>query len=441
MAKLTAMTDDRGRAPRASTEPFALPERPRLRALEVRPVTHEGEAFYSFHDREGIAPAVALSRDFEGLLRLLDGSRTSHEIAQAYALAGGETLPDEWLQNFLQQLDEAFLLESPRYQAASVAKLRKFLESPARHAVLAGRAYPDDPHELREQLDGYIQAARKLEVSAHYAGTRKSTVLAEQIRGCVVPHIDFRRGGITEAAAYAALQDQNFDTLVILGIAHAGLRYPFSLVPQDLETPLGTARCDTAFCDALVEKMDARLTAEALAHRDEHSVEFVAVFAQHLENLRDAQVVPILCGGFFQELMSGTSPSDNEDVAEFARAMRETCDEWKEQGKRVGIICSVDGAHVGSNFEDDTPLTAERLRSIETEDLHAWRAVEEGDREAWHAALSRGNNPRNVDAHPAVYTTLLAFPEWRANLIHYDQAFSREENSVVTFAALAFYEP
>lgn len=436
MAKLLVMTDDSGQAAGSSIDSYGLPDHPRLRPLEVRPVTHEGEEFFLFHDREGISPGVALSRDFEPLLRLLDGTRTPGQIAAAYALAGGETLPEAWLHNFLQQLDEAFLLESARYRAASQEKLRNFLESPARPAVLAGRAYPDDPAALGAQLDGYFEAARELATALP-----QLSIPGGQIRGCIVPHIDFRRGGVTEARAYAGLQDETFDTLVVLGIAHAGLRYPFSLLPQDLDTPLGTMRCDTDFCSALQDKLDDRLTAEGLAHRDEHSVEFVAVFAQHLGHLRASRVVPLLCGGFFEELRSGASPAGNPDIAAFARALRQTADEWAAQGKRVGIVCSVDGAHVGSNFDDDTPLTTERLRAIKDADVEAWRCVERGDREAWHAALARDNNTRNVDAHPAVYITLLAFPEWRARLLHYDQAFSSAENSVVSFAALALYEP
>lgn len=415
---------------------FELPLRPRLRALDVHPVTHEGEAFYLFRDREAVAEDAVLSRDFEPLLRLLNGRRTLAQITADYAAEGGETLPEAWLVNFLEQLDGAFLLESARYDAASRSKLDALLSEPVHEAVFAGRAYSADPATLRGELDGYFQAARRLE-----AGTAPGLAIEKSaIRGCVVPHIDFRRGGAVEALAYESLRGERFDTLVILGIAHAGVRYPFSLLAQDFETPLGTASCDRAFCQALQARLDARLTAEPYAHREEHSLEFVAVFAQHLENLRGAKIVPIICGGFFRELANGTSPAENPDIAAFAAALRATCDEWTAQGRRVGIVCSVDGAHIGSNFDDDTPLTPARLANIREADIAAWRRVEAGDREGWHAELARDDNARHVDAHPAVYVTLLAFPEWRARLLHYDQAYSRAENSVVSFAALTLYQ-
>ena len=413
---------------------FALPHRPRLRALDVQPVTHEDENFMLFHDREGVAPDTGLSVDFEPLLRLLDGRRTPAEISAAYAAAGGENLPEAWLTNFLEQLDGALLLESDRYETAAHERLDPLLNDPVHAAAFAGRAYPGEPAALRCDLNGYITGARQLLDAA------KPLPSAGSIRGCIVPHIDFRRGGIVEALAYEGLQNERFDTLVILGIAHAGVRYPFSLLAQDFETPLGTAACDRAFCAALQGRLDERLTAEPYAHRKEHSLEFVAVFAQHCQNLCGAKIVPIICGGFFSELANRTSPAGNADVAAFAAALRQTSDEWAETGQRVGVICSVDGAHVGSNFGDDTPLSPARLANIREADLAAWRAVEAGDREAFHAELARDNNARHVDAHPAVYTTLLAFPEWRAHLLHYDQAYSERENSVVSFAALALYE-
>ncbi|HEX8552953.1 MAG TPA: AmmeMemoRadiSam system protein B [Abditibacteriaceae bacterium] len=408
--------------------------RPRLRGtLEAIAITHENEEYWLLRDRQGDAPDAIVPREMGALLALLDGSRTRDEIDAE--IERNADVPEGFLDDFLAQLDEALLLDSPHFRAHQQEQLENYLSSPTRESTLAGRAYPDDTARLRKQLNGYFLAARKIEVRS------KTTVLPEKIRGCIVPHIDFRRGGVAEALAYESLQNEKFDTLVILGIAHAGVRYPFCLLPKGFETPLGTARCDDEFCASLEKQLGPRLTAEALTHRDEHSVEFVAVFAQHLANLRDARIVPIICGGFFRELQNRTSPSHNADLTEFARVLRQTCGEWTRNGKRVGIICSVDGAHVGSNFDDDTPLTPERLAEIEREDVVAWQCVENGDREAFHAALAKDNNARNVDAHPAVYTTLLAFPEWRARLLHYDQAFSEEENSVVSFAALQLFEP
>jgi predicted class III extradiol MEMO1 family dioxygenase len=84
-------------------------------------------------------------------------------------------------------------------------------------------------------------------------------------------------------------------------------------------------------------------------------------------------------------------------------------------------------------------LFAERLMQIEADDRLFLRRVESGDCEALHKELSRDNNVRNVDAHPALYTMFAAFPQWRAQLLAYAQAYDEEANSVVSFASMTVY--
>jgi AmmeMemoRadiSam system protein B len=275
-------------------------------------------------------------------------------------------------------------------------------------------------------------------VSAKIAAPYELQALAA-VRGIVVPHFDFGRGGVTEALAYRHLAAANFDTFVILGIAHTGVAYPFCATDKDFETPLGTARCDREFLNDLNARAGNKMLCEQYAHKHEHSIEFVTVFLQYLRQFRDSKIVPIICGGFFDELQSGASPLNTPDIARFAAALREVVSTHEARGKRVGLIASVDLAHVGSNFGDNTVLTPQRLESIEAQDLQVLRCIEAGDSEAMHTALARDNNARNVDAHPAVYTLLAAFPELRAGLLDYRQAFDEGTNSVVSFAAMTLY--
>jgi AmmeMemoRadiSam system protein B len=255
-----------------------------------------------------------------------------------------------------------------------------------------------------------------------------------------VPHIDFTRGGVVEALAYEPLRNEEFDVLVVLGIAHCGVRYPFCAAPKDFETPLGTAPCDREFIAALQQRVGERLTREQIAHKNEHSVEFVAVFLQHCEQFKNTRIVPIICGGFFDEIQSGDSPSRTRDIAQFIRALREVTQDWESRGQRVGFIASVDGAHVGTQFGDPRVITPARLQEIEEGDREFWRHVAEGDAEAMHAHIARDNNERNVDAHPALYTLMTAFPELHGQLLHYAQAYNREQNIVVSFAAMSLHE-
>jgi AmmeMemoRadiSam system protein B len=414
--------------------------RPKLRMLEIKPTTGQaGEEFWVFNDRAGFSESRALPIEFGPLLAMFDGTRDLEELARDFEKRHGEALPLDFLQNFVDQLDEALLLDSPRFAQHRRDLMAQWNDSPTREATLAGRSYPDDPDELRLFFNDLFFQARELEKNGP-----PSTCAPENTRGVVVPHIDFHRGGATEALAYRALlkaaRSKPFDTLVVLGIAHSGVHYPFCATSKDFDTPLGICPTDREFVSALQERVGPRLKAEQWAHKNEHSVEFVAAFLRHLDAFASTSIVPIICGGFFPEISSGRSPSENSDMAEFARALRQVTEIWESRGKRVGFIASVDGAHVGSPFGDDTEITPEVLEHVEREDRAFWQLVEDGHREGMHAHIARDDNARNVDAHPAVYTLMLAFPELRAQLLHYDRAFHPERNELVTFATLSLCE-
>jgi AmmeMemoRadiSam system protein B len=405
---------------------------PKIRSLEVIPFQDRGQEFLLLRDRLGLAVDVQVPRALAPLLALFDGTRDATAIAGAYALRGGELLPPAFLQRLIEQLDEQLLLHSPRFEAHQRAVVGAFEQTPERPAAFAGLSYPAEPEALRALLDGFWQEAAALECEPEYSPSR--------LRGIIVPHIDFTRGGAVEALAYRHLARAQFDTLVVLGIAHSGVRYPFCALAKDFATPLGAARGDCDFIAALQARLGPRLLAEQFAHKSEHSVEFVAVFGQYAPALREALLAPIICGGFFDEIRNGISPQSTPAIAQFIAALREVTAEWQAQGKRVGFVVSVDLTHAGSRFGDDRVLHDADLRAIEAADRELLQNVVEGNAEGWHRHIARDDNARNVDAHPAVYALLAAFPSWRGQLLRYAQTFDAPANALVSFASLALYD-
>lgn len=410
---------------------MSAPFRPKLRSLEIIPFEARGEEMLLLRDRLGIADDAAVPRALAPILRLLDGTRTPDEIIASLSRHHGETLPEWFIDKIIKQLDEALLLASPTFIAAQQVTMMQFTRLRRRPAAHAGATYPEKPEELRQLLDGYFSKAVDLDVTPRYT--------PESLRGIMVPHIDFHRGGPVEALAYGHLSQAPFDTVIILGIAHCGIEYPYCAAPMDYDTPLGIAHLDAQFLDALESQVGPQLRAEQFAHKNEHSIEFVTIFLQHLPQFRDSLIVPILCGGLHQAVRRGIAPNRQSAVAEFCHALRNTVDEWEAQGKRVGIIASVDLAHVGSRFGDHAALTDERLAAIESADREFLSCAEAGDAESLHGHIARDNNRRNVDAHPALYALFTAFPEWRGQLLHYAQAFDAAANSVVSFASMVLY--
>ncbi len=411
---------------------------PRLRRLQIsRTDSPEGEILV-FHDPADYAPDLALDAGFAPILALLDGSRSVAAIAEIVRQSDPE-MPDEWLAEFIAELDENLLLDSPRFAAWRDARQSDWHDSGVRPAAFVGRSYPEKPADLNDFLaDKLAQGTARLPARAYQPA---------DVRGIVTPHIDFHRGGHVEAASYAPLIEnvlatgKPFDTLVVFGIAHAGVDYPFCALDKDYSTPLGNMKCDQSFVADLALRVGTPLLAEGSVHKDEHSIEFSAVLCQYFPELKSSQIVPILCGGFWQSLRSGRPPETTEPaVGAFIEALREVTNQHEKAGRKIGFIASVDGAHVGTQFGDKTPLTPAKLQEIAREDRSWCAAIEAGDRASLHHHFARDGNRFNVDAHPALYTLMAAFPALRGQLLDYDQAYHQSPNIVVSFASLALFE-
>ena len=417
--------------------------KPKLRRIETHPIQHEGDDFFLLRDPHGHAPDAILPRSYGALLALFDGTRDAAQIARDFQDEHGFLLEDAFVTDFIAQANENLLLDSPRFREYLAQARREYSQLDTRAAAFAGRSYPENPGQLSALLDQLSQRGKTLLAAQNGNASTRTIASGETrktLRGIVVPHIDFTRGGAVEALAYDALRSETFDTLVVFGIAHSGVHYPFCATMKHYETPLGTCETDREFLEEVKNEIGEKLTREEIAHRDEHSIEFVATFLQHHENLKSAKIVPILCGGFFQELRDGTSPATNSDVARFCAKLREIVQARKARGERIGFIASVDLSHVGTQFGDPRVLAPQDLQRIEIADRAFLRCVENGDAEALHNELARDANARNVDAHPALYTLMHAFPELRAQLLYYDQAFDAKTNAVVSFAAMTLYE-
>ena len=411
--------------------------KPRIRGLEISRFSENGADYFHFHDPQKIAPDVSLSASLAPILALFDGTHTVHDIWQIISRQDPE-LPLAWLEELVENMDSHFLLNSPHFRAEKTRVEAEFVQNPTRGAAFAGLSYPEKRKELREFLGAKLEIGQKRLAAPVYD--------AQNVRAVVTPHIDFHRGGHVEAASYGPLVEnvratgKPFDTFVVLGIAHSGVHYPFCGADKDFATPLGTMNCDREFVADLENALGEPFLAEQFAHKDEHSIEFAAVWAQFYEELSPSRIVPILCGGFWDALRTKKRPEiAQSEVKNFIETLRETVQKHEAAGKKIGFIVSVDGAHVGTQFGDETPITPQKLKEIEFADRRWCAAAQAGNLDEFHAHFAADENRFNVDAHPAIYTLLAAFPQFRGQLLDYDQAFNAPRNIVVSFASMAFF--
>ncbi|MEE9275722.1 MAG: AmmeMemoRadiSam system protein B, partial [bacterium] len=382
-----------------------------------------------FHLSETI---LVVSMSAVPVLQRLDGRHTLEQISEEFKKEHGVDVSVENIRTLVEHLESARFLEGESFETWRRGVKKAFLESPTRPSFLAGRSYEEDPAALRKQLEGLF---------THPEGpglpSPNGADGAPPLRGAVVPHIDFQRGGTTFAWTYRAVAEHPAaDTYVVLGTIHAPTEGTYTLSRKAFETPLGAQEVDVGFVDALARRAPGDLFRDEFAQRCEHSIEFQAVFLRHLfGGKREVKFVPLLVGSFGKMVMAGKSPAGSEEVEGFTAALRETISEWEAAGRKVCLLASVDLAHVGPRFGDPDPVDEARLEAVRREDTASLEAVCRGDAEAFYWSVARDGDQRKVCGLAPIYTLLRVLEGCKGEVLRYSQW--PDPNGTVTFCSMA----
>jgi AmmeMemoRadiSam system protein B len=132
------------------------------------------------------------------------------------------------------------------------------------------------------------------------------------------------------------------------------MSHPFALTRKPYDTPLGAAPIDVDFVEALAARARQNCFAAELAHRNEHSIEFQAVFLRYLfAGRRDVAIVPVLTSFVHEALVRGRRPENDRRVARFLDALGETV---AASGRRVAFVAGADLAHVARRICGLSPI-------------------------------------------------------------------------------------
>ena len=405
---------------------------PKLRDINAFPVQSSGQTLLCLQDPQNITEkALFVPPALYFIVSLFDGQHSILDIQAEYMRRFGELLYTDKLQEVINQLDENLFLDGERFQEALRQKEEGFKNASFREAVFAGKSYEGDPDRLRGQLEGYFEG----ENGPGSLGQKKST---KGLKGVVVPHIDFQRGGHCYAFAHREIWEGNSSPcFVIFGTAHTPMKNPFCLTRKDFITPLGTLNVDKELVDAIQSHCPDDLFEDEGVHRSEHSIEFQCVFLRYLypePNL--LKIVPILTGSFHEAIEKGISPMEIKPIRQFIDALKEAV---SSLGREVCYIASADLAHMGVQFGDRDGVSEYGLRGIAQEDQEMLEYAEKMDAEGFFSSILRERDRRNICGLPPIYTMLKILEAKEGKLLKYDQAFTPETQSVVTFASLAFY--
>ena len=203
--------------------------------------------------------------------------------------------------------------------------------SSVRQPAVAGLFYPDDPQELREMIDGFLDQAEPADFAP---------------KAMIVPHAGYVYSGPVAASGYKRLAAgrETIRRVVLLGPAHrVPLRGLAASSAEEFATPLGTVPVDgQAIADVL--KLPGVQTSDA-AHDREHSLEVQLPFLQVV--LDDFVLVPLAVG-----------QATRQEVAEVLETL------WG--GDETLIVVSSDLSHyhdsqTASRLDRITSETIERL--------------------------------------------------------------------------------
>lgn len=404
---------------------------PKVRyGLEALPVDYQGKPMVLLRDRLGYSTdSLIISRPLAHLLGQMNGSNSLRDLQAHYMRATGELLYSDQLNAIVEKLDEHLFLENQRFlDAVSQAQIR-FRQDPVKRMQFAGKSYPEDPEALRNQLSSFFQAvpqgpADKPQGAS--AGPKQRRLV-----GLVAPHIDIQAGGVSFACAYRAAADaESPQTWVVLGTGHEPLENYFALTCKDFETPLGVVRHDRQCCEIVKQFAPVDILADEYSHQREHTIEFQAVFLAYAQP--SAKIVPVLCS---------FSPEEWESRRDYIDRMAEGIGNLSQRlGRPVGIIASVDFAHIGPRYGD----AFKPHRGTIAEHLAADRLLLESlcrcDAGGFMEKVRREGNRRRVCGVAPLYVLARAM-EGKAHgeTLHHDHATVDPMNSFVTFASMAFY--
>lgn len=409
-----------------------LPEFPRLRRLMMLPVRDGERELIVVQDPMGIMQGQpALGMESLAILQLLDGTVSLTDISAAVMQESKDLRVANMIRDFIAQLDELLMLESPRFERALAEARSAWHQLEIRPAALAGVSYPEEREALEQMLDSHFAEADAVRAAAGNAVVAPDAVPA----AILAPHLDPRREGPLMARAFLELGTEPAEPLrfVIFGTGHNMVGDFLALTRKHFETPLGQARCDTAFVDKLAGALGENAYRGELAHRDEHSIEFQVIYLQRRMGNRPFTIVPILCGGFYNLLDEGRTPRDEAAIETLISSVKQAAGEL---GGRTVYVAGVDFSHVGPRF-GDPKLNDEMKAAIGEVDHAAIAAACAGDADGWFRAIAEKDDATRICGYAPTYAMLRCAEPGAGRNLGYAQS-AEKDTSIVSVAAIAW---
>lgn len=398
---------------------------PKLRPIDIRPITHAGQPALLLRDPLQISERVLIvPQPLAPVLLLCDGTHDLVSLRANLGLRYGLFLSLDEIEQIVAALDEALLLENDTFATARGELLAAYRAAPFRPPALAGHAYPADASDLRQLCDAYL------------ADLPAQHQRVTPCRGLLSPHIDYARGGSIYAATWQAAAEQVRDAelIVIFATDHYGGNTGLTLTRQHYATPYGVLPTAVDVVDAVAEAIGETAAFEhEVLHRREHAVELPAVWLHHLREGKPCELVPILVGPFAPFVHHEADPAAEPAFRAAIEALHRATG-----GRRMLVVASGDMAHVGPAF-GGAALNATDKAALRTYDEQLVDHLCRGDAHAFFDAIRRVGDRTNICGLPPVFLMLQLLGATEGTAVGYAQCPADEsDTSLVSIAGIVF---
>lgn len=395
------------------------PKLPKLRKLERLRMRRGDEDLLVLRDPLELCEPFAIDVEFEAVLDALDGQRSVAQVRQSLLMRGLASVELDDLEQFVEQLGAAGLLDDDRFRERWSEAHDSFVEEEIRAARRAGLLYPDQPDALRAWLAPALPRSGSL--SGSLSGSARGPMIAaeqpsrrwlEPPIAIVAPH----QPPPALAASFRRLlrtlpEPEQYEHVVILATDHSPGLLPYAACDKDIATPLGPLAADLA----LLAKLDERipwLLREQIRLRTCDPVEWAALTLRAIWGDRCPPILPIACG---QTRL--TTHDGRERAREFVDTLRALLLE-QSQARRVLWWTVAELSHVGPAYgHADLPAPEQ----VERDDRSMLESLIENRPDALAQALMNAPANRRPSGTAALVTLAELLPEnYRATLLGYD---------------------
>lgn len=346
-------------------------------------------------------------------LQFFDGTSTENDLREWLVRASNSFDVGPQLANLIGVLSESGFLEDQTYFAMRDAAHREFAELPVRPSAFAGGAYPECPEDCRRYLDQFLEEMPELPEPAG------------KFIGIAAPHVSYEGGWECYRDAFVALRQMGPDkTYIVLATSHYGQPEKFGVTRKPYQTPLGETTPANDLLDQLKELAGEVLIEEDYCHAMEHSAEFHILWLQYLFG-PNVKVLPILVGSSFADQPESPMYQALARLAE-------------KHGDKLGWVLSIDMAHMGPRYGDETEFEEGDAR-IEAHDQLRVEALAKGDIDAFWKDVRHEDDPWKWCGSAPLYALYRALPGVKAEMLRYGH-WNIDEASVVSFAGMRFVQ-